>query len=124
MIDVPKYRSRRTKLATVLVAVAAPLTLAPAARADPTDDMNYIQELYTYGVTRQSIGASPEQYLSLGHAICQDLAKGRDPNDMASSILKARPNLTQQQAQGLISVSVVNYCPDVLPRPLPWSPQH
>jgi excisionase family DNA binding protein len=36
---------------------------------------------------------------------------------------RAALNLSQGQAQYLISVAVTNYCPNVLPQPLPWSPQ-
>jgi len=123
VIDVPEHLSKRTKLATAQVALTGLLILAPTAHADPTDDMNYIQKLYEFGITRQSMGASPEEFLSLGHAVCQHLANGQDPNGMASHIEQARPNLTQMQAQMLISASVVNYCPNVLPKSLPWSPQ-
>jgi len=42
---------------------------------------------------------------------------------MVSGIQTEWPNLTQQQSQMLISVSVGNFCPTVLPKPLPWSPQ-
>ncbi len=85
--------------------------------------MNYIQELYSFGITRQTLGLSPNAFLEVGPTICTGLSRGRDPNDMAASLLKAWPNLSQRQSQMLISVSVVNFCPNVLPKPLPWSPQ-
>jgi hypothetical protein len=62
--------------------------------------------------------------LDLGHSICQILGNGRDPSALASHIEGALPNLSVNQAQFLISAAVTNYCPNVLPRPLPWSPQH
>jgi hypothetical protein len=122
---VPARFSKQTKLATVLVALTAPLILAPSAHADPTDDMNYIQELYAMGMDRTTLHApTPQAMLDLGHSICQTLGNGRDPDALASHIEGALPNLSMNQAQFLISAAVTNYCPNVLPRPLPWSPQH
>jgi Protein of unknown function (DUF732) len=81
------------------------------------------RELYAFGISRKTLGLSPGAFLDVGNTICTGLGRGRDPNAMVSGIQTAWPNLTQQQSQMLISVSVGNFCPNVLPKPLPWSPQ-
>src|SRR5690349_11280741 len=114
---------------TAVAAVSATLFVAPEAHADPPAPANpealysYIQELYAFGISRQTLGLSPGAFLDVGNTICTGLGRGRDPNAMVSGIQTAWPNLTQQQSQMLISVSVGNFCPNVLPKPLPWSPQ-
>jgi hypothetical protein len=50
VIDAPEHRSRRTKLATVLVALAAPLVLAPVAHADPAHFYAYLDCLKAGGL--------------------------------------------------------------------------
>ena len=111
-----------------IVVVATALILAPGAHADPPydpqADYDYIQELYAFGITRQTLDLSPGAFLDVGNTICTGLGRGRDPNAMVSGIQTAWPNLTQKQSQMLISVSVGNFCPSALPTPLPWSPQH
>ena len=114
---------------TAVIAVSAALFVAPEANADPPAPANpedvytYIQELYAFGISRQTLGLGPGAFLDVGNTICTGLGRGRDPNAMVSGIQTAWPNLTQQQSQMLISVSVGNFCPNVLPKPLPWSPQ-
>ena len=57
------------------------LILAPAAHADPQDDYKYIQELYAFGISRQTLGLSPGAFLDVGNTICTGLGRGRDPNN-------------------------------------------
>jgi hypothetical protein len=64
--------------------------------------------------------------VALGQRICLDLGPGSggsSPNDLVTNTQRSLPNLTQQQIQMLVTAAVTNYCPYVLPRPLPWSPQ-
>jgi hypothetical protein len=104
----------------IIAAVSAALILAPAAKADPAD-INYLQELMAMNLTPATLHAPPgtQGVIALGHGICQDLGKGRDPNGMVSAIERSLPNLTQNQVQFLISAAVTNYCPDY-PKQLPW----
>lgn len=116
---------RKTCVAAIAAACTA-LIFTPAANADPfsSTDLEYLQELSAYGLNPATLHApNPAAEVSLGHGVCEELAKGRTPNDLVSSIGRSLPNLSLRQSQGLISVAVINYCPNVLSRPLPWSPQ-
>lgn len=93
-------------------------------------DAEYLQELNISGLNPATLHApNLATEVTLGHGICSDLAKGRTPNDLESHVEQALPNLRARlenglsQSQMLISIAVTNYCPYVLPRPLPWSPQ-
>jgi hypothetical protein len=55
------------------------LILAPAAHAGPRDDYNYIQELYAFGISRQTLGLSPGAFLDVGNTICTGLGRGATP---------------------------------------------
>jgi hypothetical protein len=69
VIDFPEHLSKRTKLATVLAALAVPLILAPALHADPVDDANYVQELTMFGLTFYTLRLqSPQAEIALGGA--------------------------------------------------------
>jgi hypothetical protein len=102
--------------------------LQTVARQDPIDRALRRHDRFTTGVTAALIlapaaNADPSDDAALGHAICNDLVNERSPNDIVTAIEHARSNLSQEQIQSLISIAVNNYCPDVLPRPLPSSPQ-
>jgi hypothetical protein len=111
-------------LLTIIAAVSAALVLEPAAQADPAD-INYLQELMEMNLTPATLHAPPgtQGVIALGHGICEHLGNGQSPNDLVSRIEGQLPNLSQNQVQFLISAAVTNYCPNVLPTPLPWSPQ-
>jgi hypothetical protein len=98
-------------------AVCTALFLAPAVKADPFSaaDAEYLQELNIAGINPATMHApNLDAEVSLGHSICNDLAKGRSPSDLQSHIEQALPNFRTTLQNGLslsqmvITIAVVN----------------
>ncbi|WP_419538268.1 DUF732 domain-containing protein [Mycobacterium colombiense] len=105
-------------------AVLAALILAPVARADQ-NDVAYLQELNALGLTPATLNlTSPAAEIGLAQRICLDLGPaggGASPNELVTNMNRSFPNLDRNHLQLLVSEAVDHYCPNVLPRPLPWA---
>lgn len=104
--------------------VSAALILPPVAKADQ-NDLGYLEELNMLGLTPATLSLpNPAAEIGLGQRICLDLGPaggGATPNDLVINMNRSLPNLDRNHVQLLISEAVVHYCPNVLPRPLPWA---
>jgi hypothetical protein len=116
----------RIRVITGAVGLAVALLPAPVASAD--SDSDYLAQLGWIGITPATTGRPPAALLGVGRAICGDLAQGEDPDQMAAQ-LQGAVRLAQSQSsytmgQLWVTTAVTTLCPNVLPHPLPWAPQH
>jgi hypothetical protein len=104
----------RTKLATVLAALAVPLILAPAALADTgiftQAEAQYLEQLAGQGILPQTLGlTNGRDEAGLGHGIC--LALNDHTHDVVDAGIKRNwPNLTQIQINALVGFAVADFC--------------
>jgi len=57
----------------------------------------------------------------IADALCGDMkVPGTDPNEMVAKMHGSWPNLTTEDIQFFFSNSILNYCPDVSQKQLPW----
>jgi hypothetical protein len=95
---------------SAIAAVCAALILAPAAAADPNDDL-FLQDM-----ARDGIRVFPIPLTEEGHSICHTLDLGPSGGgyvpDLADRMAQAfQPFLTHQQVADMIVDSVAAYCP-------------
>ena len=84
----PEHLSKRTKLATVLPALAVPLILASAVHADPgiftQAEAQYLEQLAGQGILPQTLGlTNGRDKVGLGRGVCNALYK-TSASDIAS----------------------------------------
>jgi hypothetical protein len=114
------------KMIAAAALASVSLLTAPVASAD--SDSDYLQELGWIGITPATTGRPPVALVGMGRATCGDLAQGADPNLLAAQ-LQGVVRLAQSQSpytmgQLWVTTAVTTLCPNVLPHPLPWAPQH
>jgi hypothetical protein len=94
-----------------IAAVAAGLTFAAPAHADP--DTDFTNELHTYGIYGQK-----DRNAWIGKITCKRLRNGVD-NDAYKSAWFIQSNLekdtTTEQAWQFLGAALRTYCPDKLP---------
>lgn len=100
---------KSTTLAAAVLGLA--VALAAPAQADP--DIDFANELHTYGIY------GPRDYNAwLGKIVCERLGKGVD-GDAAKSVRFITPNLqkgtTQPQVWQFLGAAIHTYCPDKRP---------
>jgi Protein of unknown function (DUF732) len=103
---------KATRLASMVTAAIAPaLILAAPAHADP--DVDFANELHTYGIY------GPKDYNAwIGKITCERLYKGvdQDANKSAKFVfLQLQKGSTTQQAWQFLGAALRTYCPDQLP---------
>lgn len=103
---IPGMKART--LISAVGAVAAAVTLAIPAHADP--DTDFANELHTYGIY------GPKDYNAwIGKITCQRMRNNIDPAiaDSASFVNKNIPRgSSEQQVYQFINASINTYCPD------------
>jgi hypothetical protein len=108
------HGSKRTKLATALVVLAAPLSLAPAAHADPgiftQAEAQYLEQLAGQGILPQTLALhNGRDEVGLGQGIC--LALNDHSDEVVDAGIKRHfPNLTQIQVNAVIGFAVADFC--------------
>jgi Protein of unknown function (DUF732) len=103
---------KATRLASMVTAAIAPaLILAAPAHADP--DVDFANELHTYGIY------GPKDYNAwIGKITCQRLDKGVDQDaDKSARFVfnQLQKGSTTQQAWQFLGAALRTYCPDQLP---------
>ena len=103
---------KATRLASMVTAAIAPaLILAAPAHADP--DVDFANELHTYGIY------GPKDYNAwIGKITCERLYKGVDQDADKSAkfvFLQLQKGSTTQQAWQFLGAALRTYCPDQLP---------
>jgi hypothetical protein len=114
VIDVPERPSKPTKLVTVLVALTAPLILAPTAQADTgiftLAEAQYLEQLAGQGILPQTLGmTNGRDEVGLGHGIC--VALNDHSHDVVDAGIKRNwSNLSQLQINALVGFAVADFC--------------
>jgi hypothetical protein len=99
------------KLLPLIVAVAAGLALAAPAHADP--DVDFANELHTYGIYGQK-----DYNAWIGKITCKRLYTGVDQDAYKSAAfvnMQLQKGSTTEQSWQFLSAALRTYCPDKLP---------
>jgi hypothetical protein len=99
VIDVPEHLTKRTKLATVLAALAVPLILAPVAHADPAHFYAYLDCLKAGGLVIDDVN----QVFVLRGAVRCNLLNASD--DTVTRELQDQYGLSAAKAATVVSCS-------------------
>jgi Protein of unknown function (DUF732) len=102
--------------------ISVELFLAAMVQADPQQDADFVEELSTYGFTPAALHRPNWQMvIYIAEALCGDMkVPGAHPNEMVAKMHGSWPNLTTDDIQVFFSHSILNYCPDVSKKQLPW----
>jgi hypothetical protein len=103
---------KRMRLAVSIIAALAPaVVLAAPAHADP--DVDFANELHTYGIYGQK-----DYNAWIGKIVCKRLYNGVDPDAYKSAEFISR-NLqkgsTTEQSWQFLGAALRTYCPDKMP---------
>ncbi len=89
----------------VVLAGLGPFAAAPIARADANDDA-FLAALTAKGIHF----GSPEKAVIAGHEVCDELANGKTPAQVASSV-EANSGMDGYHAGYFVGASIRAYCP-------------
>lgn len=90
--------------------------VAPAARADATDD-KFIQLLISDGITHESVPAA----IAAARKVCEYLAQGMTPNEVVIDVMNSS-SLPDYDAGYFVGAAIRAYCPQYKPPPEPAPP--
>jgi hypothetical protein len=106
MGDSEMTTTRRFAARLVLLALLGPLVAAaPIAHADATDDA-FLAALKAKGIQY----GSPDKASVAGHEVCDELAGGKTPVQVASTV-QSNSSLDGYHAGYFVGVSIRAYCP-------------
>lgn len=99
-----------------IAALVVGLSVATPAHADDTQDQIFLTSLGNRGISCSSLPGCPSNsdLIGLGHALCIDLSKTRDPELEARSLI-ANQGFSVEQAAGVVGSAIGAYCPEWVP---------
>jgi hypothetical protein len=97
--------------ATLAATFGIALMAAGSANADAVDD-TYLASLAQAGIPR----IAPDQAILAGHAVCQNLSEGVDPDYLLADFVAKNVFATKEQDRAMLVASMTAYCPQYLPQ--------
>ena len=91
------------------VALLGPVTAAPTAHADATDDA-FLAALTAKGIHF----GSPQKALVGAHEVCDELGNGKSPSQVASTV-QSNSDMDGYHAGFFVGASIRAYCPQYAP---------
>lgn len=98
-------------LVAMVVALLGSLGAVSTAHADTNDD-KFLKALKSEGITDH---VSPNHAIEAGHIVCQKLAQGMTPNQVANDVLNSS-NMPAYHSGYFVGVSIKEYCPQYMPK--------
>jgi|GEM_PF-3978309 len=100
----------------VLLAGLIGQALATPAQADALteDEAVYIRLLVSDGI-EPAPGYSWNDLILVGHTIAHDLRNGASPAEVAFTVWRYNPGLTQEAAVSVVAAAVVAFAPELVP---------
>ena len=79
---------------------------APVAQATTNAEAEYLRDLQTAGITGVAAALVAD-----GHTMCNAIAAGTEPADLAATYYKNADGLTRAQANAAVSLAIQDLCP-------------
>ena len=113
VLEMTGSRTRKTRpLLSVLaagfvpaLALLGPVTAAPTAHADGTDDA-FISALHAHGIAHES----PSSAIAAGHLVCHQLSMGKTQEQIATDVMNSS-TLDGDNAGFFVALAERAYCP-------------
>jgi hypothetical protein len=87
------------------VALLGPVTAAPTAHADGTDDA-FITALHNHGIEHES----PQSAIAAGHLVCHQLGMGKTQEQIATDVMNSS-GIPGDDAGFFVALAERAYCP-------------